>query len=342
MAIDTKINLCDTCQLRSEFPICLPDTLDTLRYGDGENIIDCPNYDSGNEAGSLAAAAKEAGAEVTEVKMKVVLEETPEENEAHFKARIASYEPPYAKQAAELAVNRLPTYDEDEEPIVISRASATGTAVITIEPEKDLSVIALYNEGVRLKEFADNRIIAGAEGMKDATKDLSIIAGVTKSMEAKKDAYTGPIKAHLAAFNTAFKTFMAPLTLANTITREKMKTFDIHIEQERLKAEKLNRDALDVARRQAEANSGEFTVNIEPVFVLAAAPQTIRTDMGTAGKRDNWKAKVVNFALLPDDYKLADMQTLNAKARSSKGTATIPGVEFYNDQGYTVRARQGE
>lgn len=212
------------------------------------------------------------------------------------------------------------------------------TALILIEPENDLSAIALYNAGVKLRDYAVNRIIAGVEDMRDATKDLSIIAGVRKSLDAKKKEYIAPIKAHLDTFNAAFKDFMSPLLEADTINRDKMTAYDRLAEAERLKAEQLNRDALDVARRQAEASgTGEFTANIEPIPVPVEVPKTIHTDMGSAGKHDNWKWEVTDFALLDDFYKIPDKATITATVKKNHDTKPIPGLRIYNDPGYSVR-----
>lgn len=47
--------------------------------------------------------------------------------------------------------------------------------------------------------------------------------------------------------------------------------------------------------------------------------------------RENWKARVVDPFLVPEEHKIVDIQGLNALARSSKGTAKVPGVIFYSD-----------
>jgi len=52
MELNTKINLCDTCQNRPEFPECLPVDNDGVQYGDGignDNIIKCDSYQSAPE-----------------------------------------------------------------------------------------------------------------------------------------------------------------------------------------------------------------------------------------------------------------------------------------------------
>ena len=44
---DTKINLCDTCSNRCNFPLCMPQELE---FGDGignDNIIKCERYKEG-------------------------------------------------------------------------------------------------------------------------------------------------------------------------------------------------------------------------------------------------------------------------------------------------------
>jgi len=46
--VDTKINLCDTCSRRNDYPIC---TSSDVSFGDGQgndNIIQCGNYDKGD------------------------------------------------------------------------------------------------------------------------------------------------------------------------------------------------------------------------------------------------------------------------------------------------------
>ena len=44
--------------------------------------------------------------------------------------------------------------------------------------------------------------------------------------------------------------------------------------------------------------------------------------------RNLWRAEVIDLSLLPRDYMLPDMQTLNALARAKKSESNIPGVKF--------------
>ena len=66
--------------------------------------------------------------------------------------------------------------DEVGEPV--SQAELNTGAVIQVRPDADPRVLALYKEGVRLREYAATRIVASDDDVKTATDDLSVIAGL--------------------------------------------------------------------------------------------------------------------------------------------------------------------
>lgn len=65
---------------------------------------------------------------------------------------------------------------------------------------------------------------------------------------------------------------------------------------------------------------------ITPIVAPIIAPQ-IETPKGVS-YRDNWTAEVIDINLIPREYLVVNMQALNAVAKSTKGTLTIPGVKF--------------
>lgn len=95
-------------------------------------------------------------------------------------------------------------------------------------------------------------------------------------------------------------------------------------EQERLNAraekweEKGNGAKAESLREQAE--------QVEPL-VPTAAP--IFTKVKGDNTRRIWKAEVIDFKILSDDYKIPNEQLLNSIARSTKGQQKINGVKFY-------------
>lgn len=225
------------------------------------------------------------------------------------------------------------------------------TAIININPKDDMVVLSLLAQADGLLRVAKARVIATDEGMKLATDDMAIIAGVSKALAEKKEEYYRPVKAHLDAITAAFQTLMAPILEADRITRGKWTA--CRNEQARKKAEadelnrkrqaeadETNRMAMEVARRQAAFNgTGEITVDLTPVVapppVEAPAPIVkIRTDLGTAQVTHNWKFEVVDSKQVPDDYKMVDLAKLGKVVRA--GLHVIPGCRIWDEEGTRV------
>jgi hypothetical protein len=69
---------------------------------------------------------------------------------------------------------------------------------------------------------------------------------------------------------------------------------------------------------------------------MVSAPMVVQKAEGES-TRKIWKARVIDFAKLPDMYKLPNEKALNAMAVSIKGPSNIPGVEFYFESVLSVR-----
>lgn len=212
------------------------------------------------------------------------------------------------------------------------------TVAIRIRPQDDPAVVALSQQAEGLKRAALARNFTVNEDLKPATDDLILIGKVLKAVKAAMNDYVNPIKGYLKDVQSTFQTITGPLDEADAITRQKVLAYNAAAEKRQAEAEAINRQAEELARKQAEMNAGAFTVNTEPIIVPPPVHK-VTTESGTVGGRDNWKAKVINFSLLSDEYKLPNEQVLNAYARSTKGQGTIPGVEFVNDKGLNVRAK---
>ena len=216
--------------------------------------------------------------------------------------------------------------------------STKAVAIVNISPEHDEAVTALYKESLIILAHAEALAITKMEDLKPVTEDMSLISKVKKAIEQKRKDYTNPIREHLDAINTAFKDFTAPLDKADTITREKVKTFNLGQERQRREQEEINRLRLEAAQKEAALNQGEITEPVNLVEVVAA-PKKVSTELGSTAMRDNWTFEVIDFALLPDEYKMVNTSALNAFAKSTKGTRPVPGIRIYNDPVVVVRPR---
>ena len=217
------------------------------------------------------------------------------------------------------------------------------SALVTIETQVGKpwpELLQLYQEAASLHRVAKDRVISTNEDLKPATNDLAIIATCKKAMFARKTEIVEPFKAKLDLVNQAFGDLMFPVLEADRLTRGQVNDFGNEQRRKAAEAQRIEDEKLRLAKEEAAlTGTGEHTQELGTAPSPPPVPERTRTDLGTLGGRANWKARVVDFKLLDDEYKLPDTQTLNAKARSSKGTAVIPGVEFYNDRSVTVRTR---
>jgi len=82
------------------------------------------------------------------------------------------------------------------------------------------------------------------------------------------------------------------------------------------------REQADKAADKAEERSFESDNVVAPV-----AAQNVDKVAGVS-YREDWYAEVVDFTVLKDDFKVADMTKLNKLAKAVKNTMDVPGVVF--------------
>lgn len=151
------------------------------------------------------------------------------------------------------------------------------------------------------------------------------------------------------------KSMLEPLDKAEIIIKRSMGAYQTSIEQERRKQEaearrkqQEERDRLlaeAVAASEAQDHVGAETnmamaamiedMPVAPVIQSAPAAAGIST-------RKAWKARIVDASAVPiyvngTEVRKIDESALNAIAKLTKGTAQVPGVEFYEESIITAR-----
>lgn len=205
-------------------------------------------------------------------------------------------------------------------------------------PGTDVEVISYYEEGRKLQSYAESRVITSLEDTKTATDDLSIIARLKKAMEERRRQYLKPHEAAKKAINETYEKLMAPVLAADKITRAKVTAFRQEQDRKRAEAEAIEREKLALARRE-EALTGEHTVDLTPVDMPPEQPKIIRSDSGIASSTQNWKFEVVDFNILPNEYKMADEVKIGKVVRATKGTVAILGVRMWPEDGLRVTTK---
>jgi len=215
------------------------------------------------------------------------------------------------------------------EPVTsITQIPAPETTIIKLQDQAN--EMLLCAEGISIREPAD---------VQNATYDLSIIAKAKRAIEEKRKEYVGPLNDKVKFINETFKLVSDPLNEADKLTRDKILAYNAEQAELRRKEEEVNRLKMEAAQAEAALHGGEIKESVNLIEVTPETPKTTRTEMGTAGQRDNWKYEVTDFAQLPDEYKVADNSMLTAIARRHHDKKQIPGVRFYCEKIIAVRTR---
>lgn len=215
-------------------------------------------------------------------------------------------------------------------------AIETAIATIRVKPQQDPAVVALSEQAERLLNIAKNRVITRDTDLTPATEDLSVIAKVKKTLSEIKANYVKPIKSHLDDVNAAFNMILKPLEEADSVTRTMMLSYRRAVEERANQAAELNRQAEELARKQAEfSGTGEFTVDTTPVDAPVPVAK-VRTDIGSAGVMKVVKWELVDFAAVPDKFKVLDSAAIT---KLVKAGGSIPGIRVYQEETLRVNAR---
>lgn len=234
-------------------------------------------------------------------------------------------------------------HDED---IVERLTKDAGTNEVEGEVKWELSatprmvdnpvIIQLFEEVSRIVKYAPDRVIQSPEDEKMAMDDLGAIKVAIKTHEAEQKKYTGPLNEAHAKVIAHFKPSSDQLQYADKITRKQVLEYQAGVRAKIAEAERIEAARLKLAQEEMELK-GEHTQDLTEIEKPEAPPQIIRSTIATGSKRETWKAEVIDFALLSDDWKLANQSLLDSHARTTKGERPIPGVRFYKEEGLQVR-----
>lgn len=175
------------------------------------------------------------------------------------------------------------------------------------------------------------------------------VKGVRKRIAALfKDAVGKAFQAHRAMCSLRDQVDRAPKD-AEAILKKKLGDYDREEERKRREEEDRLRELARVQaedRQLADAVAAEAAGDAEEAEEIIAEPiaapvvvlgSTVPKVPGVSG-RVYWKFRIVDEALIPRDHMMPNDKTIGAYARSMKGKASMPGVEFYPDHDISVRS----
>lgn len=169
---------------------------------------------------------------------------------------------------------------------------------------------------------------ADEEAAIDLVKEGKAVASKIKSM---RDFFVKPLKEQVKKINALFDPVIDHADRVEAMLKPKMVAFQTQLRETARKIKEEEDRRIEEARKLQAQTKSPFTEEI-PEEEIPTAPVVEKTTRTWSGSKATYvekvKGKVVDFAALPDDYKLADEAKIN---RAVQAGVTIPGVEVYKE-----------
>ena len=107
------------------------------------------------------------------------------------------------------------------------------------------------------------------------------------------------------------------------------------LEAQRIAQEQAIEDAMVLEAQGNIAAAEAVLANPAPAPIQYVAPAPVAPQVATVSgvsMRTDWDFRIVNETLIPREYLLVNEQAIRAICKSTKGRATVPGVEFFPKQ----------
>lgn len=205
------------------------------------------------------------------------------------------------------------------------------------------AIAAIEARNQPLIEWAQSLVIDSTETLEAAEVKIVTIIEAEKQVEAEfRPGIAAANNAHVVGLAQLNK-YKKPLGAARVIAKGKTATYRAdqerarRVEEERLRAEarqqEEERQLAEAARLEAGGKREEADAVIEqpvetPPIVLAP---TVPKAQGVT-YRVVWKARVIDKNRMPYAYLEPNLVALGQLARSLRGQARVPGVEFYSEK----------
>lgn len=118
--------------------------------------------------------------------------------------------------------------------------------------------------------------------------------------------------------------------IARENQRELQRLAEIEAEKERKKLQAKIERAEASGKLDKVADLQEQKEAISEIVVPVVAPQVDK--ISGISFSENWKAEVIDFSKLTDEFKLPNMEALNKIAKATKGSLAVSGVRFYSEK----------
>lgn len=210
---------------------------------------------------------------------------------------------------------------------------------IALQALSDAKALVIENQAeLESAAFVLKRIKGG---MKNLT---TICKGITRPIDEAKsrvlDLFGKPLNFYKQAEEAIKQAILNYTTAQERIREKKEEALRVEAEEkERRRVAALQRRA-DIAREKGKEEKAE-SLEAQKEEEVAPPPMLAPTTEKVKGVHyvEKWTGEVVDFAKLPDEYKLPNMPMINRVAQATKGQVPIPGVKITSEKIVASRAK---
>lgn len=197
---------------------------------------------------------------------------------------------------------------------------STSLAPKEVQTEAEDEISVAKETHVEIDSFT----IATDEDLAFAGECLGEVKGHWNRLEERKKQVTGPLNAALQVIRGWFQPAQSHYAASEATLKQKIAAYHAMRAKER-------QAALDAAAAAVQVGNSEAT----QVAIAAVPPPPPK--MTGVSVQDTWEYEVVDFAAVPDKYKVIHHGLVTAELKLSKGNLKIPGIRPV--QGSRVVAR---
>lgn len=212
------------------------------------------------------------------------------------------------------------------------------TTEIQLTPE-------LAGQQTALETRVGNIVVTNDAQRSYAEEVIRDIKAVRKAIESFYEPFASRAHATWKAITSARGDATKPLDAMEAAVKAKILPYA----QAKAAAEREAQEQ-EQARLRAEAAAAREKAEVAAIFgdtdesaaleveahVLKHQAEAVKPGKAT-GTRDNWKWRAIDEDKIPRSYLVPDAARLDYEAKSKKGAASVPGIEFYNEPIVVVR-----
>lgn len=189
---------------------------------------------------------------------------------------------------------------------------------VTALVDETRAMLSQYEKGVKIT--ADTEYMVFAD-------DLKVIKAKYNAIDDKRREFTRPIDKLKKDWMDFFAIPLDRLAKAESIIKAAMINYQRDKERARQETERALKEKAEKAREKGKEDKAEDLINQAAVV----SQQEVAPKVAGVIIRKAWKVRIVDATKVPRAYMVVNEEALRKVAQATKGTLTIPGVEFYEE-----------